>query len=216
MKDKKDKFFKLIKDSRSAVLVGPLLKKTEAQSINSPHLLLVDGGLDLATEYSLDANRSCFSVGDGDSSKGPLDEILPIIKDYSDLAYALSILPEEVETVELYGFLGGRLDHELCNFGEVFHYLKDKKNQTKVIIGPEVMALSSGTWKLSKQGSFSLISFEDAEVKLTGDAVFELGQWTKIKAFSSHGLSNEGSGIIELHLRSPILLYGAGFIFKDE
>ncbi len=216
MKDKKDLFLKLIKESRSAVLVGPLLKKEELPLIKNSPLLLVDGGLDLALKYSLDLDRSCFSVGDGDSSRLSLDEVLPVEKDYSDLAYALSILPEEVESIELLGFLGGRSDHELCNFGEVFHFLKKKKNLAKVYLGPEVTALSSGDWKFSHQGNFSLISFEDSEIRLTGHAAYELEHFTTIKAFSSHGLSNEATGEVKLQTRSPIFLYGAGLITKDE
>jgi thiamine pyrophosphokinase len=216
VKAKKDLFFNQIKEGKSAVLVGPLLKNSEVEFIPKSPLLLVDGGLDMALKHRLLGDRSYFSVGDGDSSTASLDEIIPIEKDYSDLAYALHLLPNSVQKVELFGFLGGRSDHELCNFGEVFHYLKKKNIPSLVKIGLEVIALSAGDWKFTKDGSFSLISFQKLEVRLTGEASYLLRDWTTIEAFSSHGLSNEGLGDINLQIKSPVFLYGDGITVKEE
>lgn len=216
MKTKKEEFFELLKLSRSAVLVGPLLNKEELNLIDDSPLLLVDGGMDMALEHSLEVGRSCFSVGDGDSSKQVLDEKIPVKKDFSDLAYALELLPTEVEKIELYGFLGGRADHELCNLGEVFRFLKKKDSATLVKIGPALHVLSSGSWSFSGEGNFSLISFEKLEVELTGDIAYELVKDSTLEAFTSHGLSNEASGKASLIINAPVFLYGEGFIIKAE
>ncbi|MFI5391452.1 MAG: hypothetical protein ACHQYQ_08830, partial [Bacteriovoracales bacterium] len=69
-----------------------------------------------------------ISVGDGDSSNFPMDFNLPEEKDYSDLKFALDLIPPNVEKINLWGFLGGRRDHEIINFGEVNNWLLKSKN----------------------------------------------------------------------------------------
>ena len=83
--------------------------------------VFIDGG-----SKHIKSNNEDIILGDGDSSsKKYIDQItnqLPSDKEYSDLSYALSLVTSKQRTIYLNGFLDGRLDHELINFGEaLFH-----------------------------------------------------------------------------------------------
>lgn len=160
--------------------------------------IYVDGGSKFKT------SENGFSVGDNDSYVGHLDQVISKEKDFSDLAFALSHC-NKFKEIYLHGFLGERKDHEIMNFGEVFHFLKNKK-QVKALFENKIIFFSQGLWSLSHQGIFSVMGFEDSLITLRGDIKYKLEQH-KLKAFSSHGLSNESKGHIYLENQNPIMLF---------
>lgn len=189
-------------------LVGPLL--------SAPHALtgatvFVDGG----SRFQMPASTSltslpAISVGDGDSG-GQLDEMLPTEKDYSDLAFVLRELPLPINRVNLFGFLGGRRDHELANFGEVHQFLS-RRGQARANFyshGISVMGFV-GQIELEVHGLFSLLVLESTAVRLEGECKYKLAGDVVLEPVSSHGLSNEGSGLVTLETRKP------AFIFLNE
>lgn len=216
MTEKKEKFFKEILAHGSAVLVGPLLKNEEIKFIKNSPLIIVDGGFEKCLEHSLLGERSYYSVGDGDSTKAQLDELLPSKKDFSDLQFALDLLPNSITNIELFGFLGGRKDHEICNFGEVHNFLLKKNDQSQVNFSNEVLFLSSGNWFLSHIGEFSLVGIERPKVKVTGEIDYQLNSLTELSPLSSLGLSNNSRGEFCLETTGPVMLYGAGIKVKAE
>lgn len=216
MSVKKETFLNEILSHGCAVLVGPMLEKNEGDFPQNLPLLLVDGGFDKCLEHGLLAKRSTFSVGDGDSSKAQLDEKLSPKKDFSDLSYALDLLPHSIKKIILYGFLGGRRDHEISNFGEVHRFLKNKAEQSQVNFSDKILVLSSGKWRLTHFGPFSLMALDRPTVLLTGEIEYQLIQKTKLEPMSSLGLSNNSKGEFYLETDGPVFIYGAGVKIKSE
>lgn len=176
-------------------LVGPMLR-TRTQ-FNEP-VIFVDGG----------KNAQCdnlgYSIGDNDSYHARLDYTLPTEKDYSDLSYVLSHC-HKFKNLYLYGFLGGRKDHELINLGELHHLLVNGFN-TRAIIDESVLAFSAGEWKIELNQAFSLICFIPTTVQLEGCIKYPLHNQT-LKPFCSHGLSNIASGKFILKINNPCFIF---------
>jgi thiamine pyrophosphokinase len=209
---KKENFKDEILSSGRAVLVGPMLTKEESKLISDGPLLLVDGGLEKASKHGILIGKSYFSVGDGDSSKLEMDELLDTDKDYSDLAYGLNFLPEKIKSIELFGFLGGRIDHQFINFGEIHKYLSKKDIQISANFSHEVLVLTKGTWNiLPKNETFSLMAFDHPSIKVTGKVAYEVPKETQMGPFSSQFLSNKALGLFQVTCTGPVFLYGPGF-----
>lgn len=177
-------------------IVGPLAENFDSDP-NEP-ALFVDGGTELKKDHG-------FSLGDNDSYQGDLDYKLPRDKDFSDLQFALSLVPAHAETIHLHGFVGGRKDHELINFGEIAYFLLNRKD-TKVIIDRNITAYSQGFWEFELNSTFTLFSFHENTLSLTGECKYQLIK-QPLKPFSSHGLSNEATGKICLHNSSPLYFF---------
>lgn len=185
-------------DGLTIHLVGPFFKETEL--LEEP-IIYVDGG----ARFRKDLKG--FSVGDGDSSTGKLDQTLNKEKDFSDLAFALGCIPNIFSIIQLHGFLGFRKDHEIMNLAEV-HSLLSKVNQpTQAYFDKSIIAFSKGEWSLHIQGVFSLFAFAPVELKLSGACDYKLEEIRTLKALSSHGLSNKGHGAIEIHCTAPIFIF---------
>ena len=180
------------------MLVGPLAGSE--LDITEP-VIFVDGG-SIRRE-----NNIGLALGDGDSFDGHLDHKLEIDKDYSDLAFALSLLGDEFDRIELFGFLGGRRDHELLNLGEVFHFLSGRARPVAAYFDHTIDAFSRGRWEIDVHGTFSLVAFGDAIVTLSGDCKYAIPKDTPFNPVSSFGLSNEGYGRISLETSSPLFLF---------
>lgn len=193
----------VIKDSPSVLLVGPMLKLVSRGKLPLPKdipCLLIDGGRDFFRGKS----ENSLSLGDCDSSKGPLDILLPAKKDYSDFGFALSLIPKTVKILFLRGFLGGRRDHELFNLGEISHFLHSKR-QVMAFFDNKIIALSGGQYEFEFKGTFSIAVFEKTQVTLTGKCLYQ----TKKKIFkplSSLGLSNEGKGKMQIRTSKPLFI----------
>lgn len=190
---------KSLSSEQKVCLVGPLVKNYRPKLM--PHLL-VDGGVKIKPELK---NIPHWSIGDGDSSHSKLDIMLNKDKDYSDLKAALRCLPLSIKEVYLKGFLGGRKDHELLNFGEVHHFLKNKK-QVRVYFSNKVKAYSAGIHDIKIKGSFSLLVFESAKVAIKGDVKYPLRK-KHITPLSSLTLSNFGSGAINIDSNGPFYIF---------
>jgi len=139
----------------------------------------------------------------------------PPEKDLSDFALALSLfkIPRHYK-LHLWGFLGGRRDHELFNFGESSRFL-DRHSESEIIFygldgNIQFHFLGAGNWKFSRHGLFSLGSLKSTLVKLKGDCKFPINKWLEITPLSSFGLSNEGYGEIILECQGPVFIYYPG------
>ena len=193
----------VIQNSPFVLLVGPMLKPLSRRKMPLPKnipCLLIDGGKDFFRGES----KNVLSLGDCDSSKGPLDILLPTKKDYSDFGYALSLLPKTVKILFLEGFLGGRRDHELFNMGEIAHFLRGKKH-TMSFFDNEIIALSAGEYELKLKATFSVAVFEETRVTLKGKCLYQ----TKNKLFkplSSLGLSNKATGKVQIKTNKPLFI----------
>ena len=187
--------------SNRVTLVGPLY---QGNGILEEPLILVDGGANYRQ------GSAGFAVGDGDSYHGKLDQYLDPEKDHSDLAYALSRLPDRITEVILLGFLGARQDHELFNLGEVHHFLSSVKRQTRVQFDHSVTAYSRGEWSFEVHQIFSLAVLESTLVKLVGQCKYPIIDRTRLGPLKSLGLSNQGFGKVTLVTEGP------AFILKPE
>lgn len=188
-------------------LVGPMGPKVPESFLSNP-ILCVDGGSNFTTKMDI-------WVGDGDSSTQAISA--PHIfkfspqKNESDLALALNLLSHESpRTLHLWGFVGGRKDHELLNLGEVMHYL-DKATHTQAIFyddqaRPTYRALSSGDWVFSHEGVFTVASFKSVKLKILGQVSYPLNEFTELLPLSSLGLSNEAKGEIQIINQAPVMV----------
>ncbi|MGE4130940.1 MAG: hypothetical protein AB7F86_04845 [Bdellovibrionales bacterium] len=185
-------------------LVGPMW--TSPFSVERP-VVFVDGG----TRWRpAQAGQPTVSVGDGDSGDQPLDFKLNPDKDFSDLAFVLGELPKSVRQLNLYGFLGGRRDHEVAGFGEIHRFLLTRKEEAMArffdLSGVKVLA-AIGPTEANIQGRFSLMVMETSEVRLAGACQYKLDPPRILRPFSSHGLSNEGTGKVRIASEKPYFLF---------
>lgn len=192
-------FLRLLDGHEELTLVGPLA----AGRAQWPEpCIFVDGGNRHQTPSPLH-----YSVGDGDSAWRPVDHQLPEAKDYSDLAFVLKHVPVHISRLSLVGFLGGRRDHEFTNLGEIHRFLKTRARATECNVDFSVCAYSAGLWPLELKGIFSLLALEPTQIRLRGDCRYQLPETQALTPLSSHGLSNEGWGIVEVQVSNPILVF---------
>lgn len=202
---KQDDFIRAIQNERIVELVGPMLGDR-----HRPHAptLYIDGG---AQYRSLSDAFPSFHLGDGDSGEIIPDHLLPGEKDFSDFAYALNLIPAGVSEIKLFGFLGGRRDHEFINIGETLRFLSTRNNPTRVEFWGskkiEVIGLSHGSWSHDIRGLFSLVSFNKNLVNLTGECKYKMDPAREMSQVSSLGLSNEGSGPVQIRCSAPVILF---------
>ncbi len=185
------------KENPRFAVVGPLcaIHKRFADPV-----IFVDGG-----SIRREGNEG-ICVGDGDSSTIPMDMQLDPQKDFSDLSFALDLLPEGVKEVTLDGFLGGRRDHELFNLGEVFHFLCRRDSPCAVFFDREIAAVTKGRWRLAIDGLFSLMAVEKSCVNLSGDCEYQINPSQEVTPLSSFGLSNIANGEISIETNNPIFV----------
>lgn len=195
-------FLAQLEKHSSVTLVGPL--------IGAPHApveptVYVDGGARFKPPEN--AGPPTITLGDGDSG-GEMDETLPVEKDYSDLAFVLRELPKNIEQLHMHGFLGGRRDHELANLGEVHQFLR-KRGQARADLYGEKLTVTGfcGQLQIDINGLFSLIAFEASAVLLQGECKYKLDGTTVLDRVSSHGLSNEGSGLVMVQSSKPVFIF---------
>jgi thiamine pyrophosphokinase len=192
---------------KTALLVGPC--PCECFSVDSKaFVLFVDGGLKhQKTHYKKVKNY--LSVGDQDSTSLKCDIVLNPNKDFSDLAFALGLLPRKINKIYFDGFfpalnLEKRLDHYLCNLGEVYHFVK--KRRISAQLNSKMQFLKPGKNKLTLHGTFSIFSFESTKIKITGQAEYTLIKWTNLMSLNSKTLSNFAKGAVTFESPHPLLL----------
>ncbi len=198
-----EKAKKIIRDSVSVLMVGPMLKPISRGKIPLPEgipCFLIDGG----KNFFKGKSASVLTLGDNDSSKTPLDIVLPTKKDFSDFAFALKLLPPSVKILILRGFLGGRRDHELFNMGETHHFLKSRK-ETMAFFDEQIIAISTGSYEIELQGQFSIACLEKTKIHLSGDCDYQAKEIIFFP-LSSLGLSNFSHGKIKIKTTKPIFI----------
>jgi thiamine pyrophosphokinase len=172
-------------------------------------IFFVDGGLIHHKKFQLKVpalTKSAQSIGDGDSSNKRMT-LFKSDQNLSDLSYCLEIIGKEahVETFLFVGFLGGRIDHQFFNLGEISRFAKTTKAQ--ILLEDKIEFFSKGIINLEIQGVFSLGSFEDNMIKIKGACLYKSRNWLKLPTLSSRGLSNVGSGKIEIVSKSPLAVF---------
>ena len=202
----KDQYIEKLSNSPEVTLIGPLYTKGP-EGFDHPHVF-VDRGIIFKDEFAERAqdNYWDFSVGDGDSSPLELDLTLNPDKDFSDLSFALSLLPKGLKKLNLWGFLGGRRDHEMINLGEVHHALLNRFPGAVVYFEDKILA-KNGALEVNIKGTFSLVVLENTEVKMEGNLEYPLPDFTSLKPLSSHGLSNVGRGLIKIDSKGPYFIF---------
>ena len=185
------------KSRNSLNIVGPM---TGDYSAFEDPTVYVDGGA--RHRYQSEG----FVVGDGDSSEHEMDELLNPHKDVSDLGYVLDQITENFESIYLYGFLGGRRDHEWFNFGETHRCLNGRRNPCRFNFENQVFAVSRGRWKMNISGLFSLGVLSATHIRMLGHCDYPVVTETLFQPLSSLGLSNIGHGEISLVCDGPAFI----------
>ena len=118
------------------------MEKALAQ-IEDPFIICTDGGFDLARQASITPH---MLLGDLDSIQSEIPADLPIKtfppeKDYTDLELAIQTATElKASHVEIWGGIGGRLDHTLANlqllsrYADVFNSLRMRDGQNTCFV----------------------------------------------------------------------------------
>lgn len=190
------------------VIVGPMGPSLPENLKPKAHLA-VDGGAHF-TQGPL------IWVGDADSFTEAVNaEVVfkaPTEKHDSDLALALSLFKEPKHYfLHLWGFLGGRGDHELFNLGEVFHFLDEHSESQAHFYNQEgrtsYFVLGAGQWKFHHHGLFSIGTLKKTSVKMTGDCRYPLGSFHSLRPLASQGLSNVANGLITVETEGPLFIY---------
>lgn len=176
------------------------------------HTILVDGALN----HKLNLEDS-LSIGDNDSIKPNINHACDIKlnteKDFSDLYYALKHIDENEGIIECFGFIGGRLDHQLMVYGDLYSFLNES---TKSIIfkiysenSLKLLVIPPGEFEFLYEGEFSLFLFENQMLTLEGDIKYPIKEeYThKIRPISSAGLSNISYGNFKITSSKPLLLF---------
>ena len=206
---KLEEFLNKIDEIEKINIIGPMVDRKNIPKISGP-IIFVDGGKKFDKYFPKEdicgESRPTFSLGDGDSYEGDLDLTIEKEKDFSDLNYAFRIIPTHIKEIHLIGFLGGRKDHELINLGECHQFLI-KNSDTKVIFDlSEIESFSPGDIKVNIEGIFSILSLTENNLGISGNCKYHLSYPSKVSPFSSHCLSNIGSGNIHIQSDRPIFL----------
>ena len=201
-----NQFVSQFKTSKKVTFVGPLFQGARGE-LDHLHVF-IDRGMVYQEEFRQRAvnGYSDFGLGDGDSSSSKLDILLSPEKDFSDLSYGLSLLPQNLQTLYLRGFLGGRKDHEIINLGEVHSALLKTIPHALVSLDDKIIA-KSGHLEIKFCGTFSLVVIEEIKVKITGNCKYPLNEFTNLKPLSSRGLSNISHGRIKIEAFGPFFIF---------
>lgn len=198
-------------DKSEWVLVGPMGPELPEELRRHP-VMAVDGGAHFARTPEV-------WIGDSDSYRevpgAGVQFPLPENKDASDFSCALSLLREQKRLIiHLWGFSGGRKDHELFVWGEALRFLEEHPESRMIIYDPkgrvETHLLAQGQWRFQGEGTFSLGSLSKTRVRLTGAVRYPITQESWLPPLSSWGLSNVGSGEILLDTGGALFIHFPG------
>ncbi len=197
-----EKKYQNLNNAKKILIIGPLYDPTKAE--NFPRnafdfYAFIDGGAHFVNQFTI-VDHQMIVVGDGDSyqeSEIIFDVLLNPKKDLSDLAFFLSLPMKNVKELTLMGFRGGRLDHELINIGELYHFVESSQFTNLVTISllssQEVVKFyPRGCHEIHFQGKFSLLTLITQNISISGDILYSDEQIT-LRPLSSRGLSNESS-----------------------
>jgi thiamine pyrophosphokinase len=189
-------------------LIGPMGPQLPEWLSTHPRIG-VDGGAHFSSNLDL-------WVGDADSFTSKVSAKhcfqYPKEKSSSDLALAFKLFSSTLPyRLHLWGFLGGREDHQLFNLGEAFTFLQGHPGAEILLYGPNAEItfhiLSQGSWSFDHQGTFSLGALKEVEVGLSGECKYPINFPSMLPPLSSLGLSNEASGTVKLETSGPVFIY---------
>ncbi len=197
-----------LKDKNQWVFLGPMGPKLPSSLMNYP-LICVDGGAHFSKSMDI-------WIGDGDSFEKTIetDHIFKfsVDKDLSDLALAFNLFKTPLRyEFHLWGFLGGRRDHELFNLGEAFRFLETNQ-QGQIRFYDQngkvtYFMVGAGQWTFSHQGLFSLGTLKETAVTMIGKCRYPITTSQVLLPLTSQGLSNLGDGEIILENEGPVFIY---------
>lgn len=204
------------KISKTLIIVGPMPFPWSAlkDSLDHPEvqLIFIDGGLVHLKKFKSKLPhlvKTMITAGDGDSSKKSMI-LNKTSQNFSDLAFLLSKLTGKSRPTRclFVGFLGGRIDHQLFNLGEIALYLKkfSNLNAPYIQMDKKIVFIAAGIYQASILGIFSLASFEDNQIKITGNCEYQAKTWLKLPPVSSRGVSNVGYGQIRIESMKPLAI----------
>lgn len=200
----------------SIILVGPVLqnmldaKHLRAAELEGAPQIAIDGGIRHATNPVLWA-------GDGDSGAQPknIPAFVKTNQDETDLRFCLhGIHNWRWRALHLFGFLGGRRDHELANFGEVHAHMKARRNFERAVFygadnAPAVYVFAEGEHALEVTGRFSVLALEPLEISISGDCAYA-AENLALEPLSGRGVSNTGTGLVRFRAGAPFMALVAG------
>ncbi len=186
------------------VLVGPTLGR-KAEKLKPQ--IAVDGGIHFASFPVLWA-------GDGDSAAEVPDSVPVFFKhnqEETDLRFCLNgIRGWKWSELHLAGFLGGRRDHELANFGEIHTELKARGGFRRAVfydgdMKPRLIFYPAGSHVVHLTGLFSVMVLETSELSLEGACEFTATKQT-LPPLSGLGVSNRGEGEVKISSSQPMMI----------
>ncbi|MDF3024851.1 MAG: hypothetical protein K0R10_2212 [Alphaproteobacteria bacterium] len=199
------------------VLVGPvmaaplLLQDVARLGIGTVPQIAVDGGIEFALKPVLWA-------GDGDSSPPAAPETrtgTPVVfkdsQDETDLRFCLNgVRGWQWRQLHLFGFLGGRRDHELANLGEIHAEMKVRAAFVSAIFYDDkleaaVRFFNVGAHRVNISGTFSLLSLEAAVADIGGDCTYA-AKGAALPVLSGRGVSNSGRGMVDISCDAPFMI----------
>jgi thiamine pyrophosphokinase len=202
---------KLDKGTEQLILVGPLRNSALTPALEKIGLagvpqIAIDGG-------SRAAMNPVLWAGDGDSGPAPRSTpaFIKPTQDITDFRFCLDgIRNWRWKELHLFGFLGGRRDHELACFGEIHTEMKARPAFTKAVFYgsddlPQVTFFQSGEHTVKLEGTFSVLMLEPAVVTISGDCRYPT-KATVLGPLSGQGISNEASGTIKISATGPFML----------
>ena len=171
--------------------------------IENPYIICTDGGFDLAKQAGIAPH---LLLGDLDSIQSEIPADLPLKtfppeKDYTDLELAIqTAIEENASRVEIWGGIGGRLDHTVANLQLLSRYtdkfqslrMRDGQNTCFVLnADPAKNAPKALTIPLEEGCYLSLFALSETVEGLTAKGVkYPLENHTLTRTFPL-GVSNE-------------------------
>lgn len=182
----------------------------------SLEVVFIDGGAVHEKKFSKFIKKRSLTpqyYGDGDSSKKVMGHKKES-QNLSDLAYYLEscALKKSHNTYKDYvflGFLGGRIDHELINIGEIFRFMNffSTKNAPKVSMEDKIEFFTKGHIETEIHGVFSVACLNKSSFKISGKCLYKTKGAIILEGLSSRGLSNIGSGVVKIDSTTPIAVF---------
>ncbi len=201
-------------DAERLILVGPVQKNILRPALLKPLKLdgapqvAVDGGVKFAVDPVMWA-------GDGDSGKPPKSAPIAFKKDQdvTDLRFCLEIIRKgDWRELHIFGFLDGRKDHELANFGEIYAVLKKRRKPSSAVFydaqnRPSIRFFQAGQHKVKLRGIFSVLVIEPAKITITGKCKYPVRGFS-LPPLSGCGVSNVASGEVRISASRPFFIVG--------
>ncbi|MCL2492114.1 MAG: thiamine diphosphokinase [Coriobacteriia bacterium] len=187
-----------------AYIIGPLLSQFDsdllvAESPDLPLVVAVDEGIDRSMELELVPD---IAVGDFDSVSAAglswIEEYGDTIKvfqaerekDFSDLDLALRICRDKgIARAMLFGFIGGKLDHQLAVLGVCARYAPDFAITLNDADETIVLITSGLSTEIEAGREFSVMALESVASVSIMNAFYPLDHHS-LKPLSDLGLSN--------------------------